>query len=47
MNNKNYSDLEEDLEKKLTARAKRKSSKMKVSGKGVFVLKKIITKKRG
>ena len=42
---KNHSDLEEKIEKKYLAKNERKSRKMKVSGKGVFNLKKIIIKR--
>ncbi len=38
----NYDKLEADLEKKSKAKIKRKKQKMKVSGKNVIKLKKII-----
>ena len=41
----NYSDLEQKIEKKLAAEAKRKKKKKKVSGKSVFALKKMIAKR--
>lgn len=42
---KNHADFEEKTEKKFLAKDKRKTNKMKVSGKSVIDLKKIITKK--
>lgn len=42
---KNHSNLEQEIERKFSAKDKRKNRKMKVSGKSVIDLKKIITKK--
>lgn len=44
-NKKNYEDLEEDIQKKIKQKEKRKRKKMKVSGKKVFQLQKIIQEK--
>ena len=44
-NMNNYESLEEEIKKKLKRQEKTKKRKMKVNGKGVFGLKKIITKK--
>jgi len=42
---KTFSNIEQDVEKKFSRREKKKIGKMKVSGKSVIELKKIITKK--
>ena len=42
---KNYTDFEEKIEKKFSQKDKKKARKMKVTGKQVFELKKIITEK--
>ncbi len=39
-----YNDLEKEVEKKLKTRDKKKKPKMKVSGKSVFSLQKLINK---
>jgi hypothetical protein len=44
-NKKKYEDLEEDVQKKVQQREKRKRKKMRVSGKRVFQLQKIIQEK--
>tara|TARA_Y100000310_G_scaffold314893_1_gene364760 strand:+ start:117 stop:353 length:237 start_codon:yes stop_codon:yes gene_type:complete len=44
-NMKNYTDIEDKIEKKFSQKDKKKAKKMKVSGKQVFGLKKIITEK--
>jgi len=41
----NHNELQEKVEKKYRQKEKRKTGKMKVSGKKIFELKKIITKK--
>ena len=44
---KNHANIEENVEKKYVRKDKKKKrKKMKVSGKGVFELKKIITNKK-
>lgn len=47
MTNNSTKIIEQNFEKKFATRNKRKRKKMKVSGKSIFNLKKIITKKRG
>ena len=42
--NKKYNNLEKKVEKKYKARDKKKRKRMKVSGKGVFELQKLIKK---
>lgn len=42
-----YQGLEEDLDHKFNKKDKKQKKKMKVAGKGVFNLKKIIDKKSG
>lgn len=42
---KEIEELEKQIEKKIKRREKKKRPKMKVSGKGVFELRKIITRK--
>jgi hypothetical protein len=41
----NHNNLEEEIEEKIARQDKRKKRKMKVSGKSVFNLKKVITQK--
>jgi hypothetical protein len=41
----NHNNLEKEIEKKIVRKDKRKKRKMKVSGKSVFNLKKVITQK--
>ncbi len=42
---KNYNHLEKQVEKKYKQRDQKKKSKMKVSGKSIFKLRELITKK--
>ena len=42
---KNFEQLQEELEKKIKKREKKKKPKMRISGKSVFELRKIIKKK--
>lgn len=43
---KNYEDLEKEIKKKIKKREKKKAKKMKVSGKSVFEIQKILVKKK-
>jgi len=42
---KNHASIEQEVEEKILAKNRRKTNKMKVSGKGVINLKKIIINK--
>ncbi|MDZ7798723.1 MAG: hypothetical protein U5L76_03860 [Patescibacteria group bacterium] len=43
---KNYQDLEKEVEEKTKKRAKKRKKNMKVSGKSVFEIQKILAKKK-
>jgi len=45
MSDNNFEELEKEIEKRAREREKKKKPKMRVSGKGVFGLAKIISKK--